>query len=111
MNDWKPKNWVLVLFLYLAFTLIAGYGVFLFGGNMGNLQKIGYTILFVSLVGGLIGGGILYGCRKCPEQEPKTNKTCETLPSFEFTVQEGCSNPRKISVSIIRVNCKQGEEK
>lgn len=131
--NWESKNWVLALFLCLSFTLIAGYGVFLFGGdNTGCFEIIMVAFLLIELlifvlcqiwksrqnvltvillVVPILCIGVLFCCRKCLEKKPEMNQTCEALPSLEFTVQEGCSNLWKISASAIQVNCKQGETK
>ena len=106
---WKTKDCLLALFLCMIFVLVVGYGAFSFGGDDMELwQKIGLSILFGGL---LIGAGALIGFRIWVGEKPKAKQTCETLQNLEFTVQEGDSNPRKISVSGIQVNCKQGETK
>lgn len=125
--NWEPKNWVFALFLYLALTLVVGYGVFLFGGDcigcfentMGASSLIGLLIFVLCLIWksgqkilaiALFAVPILYivilfcCCGKCSEKEPKVNQICEVL-------QGSCSNSWKISVSNIQVNCRQGEAK
>lgn len=106
---WDAKDCLLALFLCMVFVLVVGYGAFSFGGeDMERWQKISLSILLGGLLIGTVG---LIGHQIWAGKKPKTNQTCETLQNLEFTVQEGDSNPRKISVSGIQVNCKQGEVK
>lgn len=106
---WEAKDCLLALFLCLVFVLVVGYGAFSFGGeDMELWQKISLSILVIGL---LIGGGILIVGQILVGEKPKVDQKCEALQNMEFTVQEGDSNPRKISVSGIQVNCKQGEAK
>lgn len=106
---WDAKNCLLALFLCMVFVLVVGYGAFSFGGDDMELwQKIGLSILVIGL---LIGGGILIVGQILVGEKPKVDQKCEALQNMKFTVQEGCSNPRNISVSNILINCKQGEAK
>lgn len=106
---WKTTDCLFALFLCMVFVLVVGYGAFSFGGDdMELCQKISLSILLGGLLIGTVG---LIGHQIWAGKKPKTNQTCEALQGLEFTVQEGDSNPRKISVSSIQVNCKQGEAK
>lgn len=106
---WDAKDCLLALFLCLGFVLVVGYGACSFGGDDMELwQKI---LIITSFAVPMLCISILIGHQIWAGKKPKTNKTCEALQSMEFTVQDGCSNPRKISVSGIQINCKQGEAK
>lgn len=106
---WDAKDYLLALFLCMVFVLVVGYGACSFGGeDMELWQKIGLSILFGGL---LIGAGTLIGFQIWVGEKPKVDQKCEALQNMEFMVQDGCSNPRKISVSNILINCKQGEAK
>lgn len=105
---WDAKDCLLALFLCLGFVLVVGYGACSFGGDMGNLQK---WLLIASVAVPMLCVGFLICHQIWVGEKPKADQTCKTLQNLEFTVQEGCSNPRKISVSGIQVNCKQGETK
>lgn len=106
---WKTTDCLLALFLCMVFVLVVGYGAFSFGGeDMERWQKI---LIIVSVAVPMLFMGILIGHQIWVGKKPKTNQTSEALQGLEFTMQEGDSNPRKISVSGIQVNCKQGETK
>lgn len=106
---WDAKDSLLALFLCMVFVFVVGYGAFSFGGDdMGNLQK---WLLIASVAVPMLCVGFLICHQIWVGEKPKADQTCKTLPSFEFTVQEGDSNPRKISILNIQVNCRQGEAK
>ncbi len=93
---WDAKDSLLALFLCLVFVLVVGYGAFSFGGDMGNLQKIGLSILFGGLLGGtgcLIVHQIWFG------EKQQTEYTRDVSQQVDVTIQKNNSLPQKLTVT------------
>lgn len=83
---WDAKDYLLALFLCLAFVLVVGYGVFSFGGEDMGKCWFGQMVLIVFFTIFLFGGVYIIHeiCTYCP------GGNCSSSATFTLQIRDAC---------------------
>ena len=104
VKDWIPSDFLLALFLCMAFIVVVGYGIFIFGGmdvkHLENVVKIGVILMLAGICVAATGFAIALACQICNQES--LNKNMEN-PTIVLKVDDGCSCPRTVKVTIMEV--------
>ena len=110
---WDPKDFLLAIFLCMAFVVIVGYGINLFGiFDMNGVEivvKFGVSVMLVGFCLCVVGIAFAMGCQIW-QQDSKQN-VCDN-PAIVFSVQDekGCVHKLKVKILEVVQNNKEKQK-